>query len=94
MVSQFDLERAAARTKSYTGSAVLVFFLYWIFWPAGFILNWVYMQEAKRMEGLAGQSLPGQGCLGLLFGLNVILLILTLVAVVVVFFIAASEGGF
>ena len=44
-----EAERAAARMKSYTGSAVLVMFLYWLFYIPGFIVNFIYYQEAKKM---------------------------------------------
>lgn len=77
MTSETDMERAAARTKSYTGTAVLAFFLYWILWPAGLIVNWVYLREAKRMERIAGESLPGQGCLAIMLWANIVLFTLS-----------------
>lgn len=67
-----ESERAAARMKSYTGSAVLVFILYWLFWLPGLIANYMFYNEAKRMERIAGQSLPGVGCLSLLLWLNIL----------------------
>ena len=78
MSIELDMERAIARTKSYTGTAILALVLYWLFWPAGFIVNYIYMQEAKRMERVAGQSLPGQGCLIALFWFNLLSLALVI----------------
>ncbi|GIK57990.1 MAG: hypothetical protein BroJett015_36530 [Chloroflexota bacterium] len=69
-----EAERAAARMKSYTGSAVLVFILYWFFFLPGLIVNFIYYREAQRMQQLAGHSLPGQGCLGFMLWLNVIVI--------------------
>src|SRR5262245_39968562 len=71
-----EIERTVARMKSYTGSAVLVFFLYLLFWLPGFIVNYIYLDEAQKIEKIAGQSLPGTGCLYVMFWLNVIGLIL------------------
>lgn len=90
MTSHLDLERIAARLKSYTGAAVIAFCLYWLFWPAGLVLNYIYMQEAKKMEGLAGHSLPGQGCLSLLFWLNLVLFVLSLCGLFLVFVLALA----
>ncbi len=73
-----EAERAAARMKSYTGSAVIVFVLYIFFFLPGLIVNYIYYKEAKRMQQIAGQSLPGQGCLGFMLWLNVIFLVLGL----------------
>ncbi|MCL4869308.1 MAG: hypothetical protein KJ063_10075 [Anaerolineae bacterium] len=72
-----EMEVAAARMKSYTGAAVLVFFLYWLFFLPGLIVNFIYYQEAQRMQKLAGRSLPGQGCLAIMLWLNLFVLILT-----------------
>ena len=70
--SPSEPERLMARMKSYTGSAVLTFFLYLLFWFPGLIVNFVYLNEAKRMEKVAGQSLPGTGCLSVMLWLNII----------------------
>jgi len=67
-----ESERSAARMKSYTGSAVLVFILYLVLWLPGLIANYMFYSEAKRMEKVAGQSLPGVGCLSVLLWLNVL----------------------
>ena len=71
-----DAERSAARMKSYTAAAVLVFFLYWLFYLPGLIVNYIYWKEAKEMEELAGQPLPGRGCLAamLCFSVGIIVL--------------------
>ena len=68
-----DLRRTSAQMKSYTGSAIVVLILYWIFWIPGLIANVIYYQEAKRMEKIAGHGLPGVGCLTILLLFNVII---------------------
>lgn len=78
-----EVERAAARMKSYTGSAVLVFFLYWLFFLPGLIVNYIYYREAKRMAQLAGNSLPGQGCLGFMLWFNVAAIVLAILGAIV-----------
>ena len=78
-----ETEQAAARMKSYTGPAVIVFILYWLFWLPGLIVNFMYYNEAKRMERIAGQSLPGVGCLSALLWLNVVGIVLGVLAVLV-----------
>ena len=78
-----EVERAAARMKSYTGSAVLVFFLYWLFFLPGLIVNYIYYREAKRMEQVAGNSLPGQGCLGFMLWFNVAVIVLAILGAIV-----------
>jgi hypothetical protein len=88
MSNTSDIDRAAARMKSYTGSAVIVFILYWLFWIPGLIVNWMYYNEAKRMEQIAGHSLPGVGCLTLMLWLNVVGVVLG-----VLFALAMFAGG-
>jgi hypothetical protein len=85
-----DNERVAARMKSYTGSAVLVFFLYWLFWFPGLIVNYVYLNEAKRMEKVAGQSLPGTGCLIAMLWLNIIGFVIGVLGICAYFTIGLS----
>lgn len=83
--SALNIDQVVARSKSYTGLAVLVLFLYLtlILWPMGFILNWVYRREAERAASVAGQALSGQGFLGIMFWLNVALILLVVGVVVV-----------
>ncbi len=69
-------EQAMARMHSYEIAYVLILFLYGLFWLPGFIVNIVVMSEGRRMEKLAGQSLPGVGFLVVTFWINIILLIL------------------
>lgn len=80
-----ETERVAARMKSYTGAAVVVFILYWLFWLPGTVVNYVYYQEAKRMERIAGNSLPGVGCLSALLWLNVVGVAVALVGLLFLF---------
>jgi len=74
---QYGYNQAQARSKSYTGSAVLTFFLYWLFWLPGLIVNILFLNEAKKNERLAGMSLPGVGCLKILLWVQVILAVLS-----------------
>jgi hypothetical protein len=69
---------AAARVKSYTGPAILVLVLYLFLWLPGFIANILYYSDAKRMERVAGHSLPGAGCLAVMLWLNLISFVLGL----------------
>jgi hypothetical protein len=89
MAGGYDMERASARMKSYTGKAILVFFLYWLFWLPGFIVNFLYYREAKRMQLMAGQPLPGVGCLTIMLYLG----IAGLVIVPIGLFLMVLAGG-
>ena len=71
-----DLEITSARMKSYTGNAVLTFILYWFFWIPGLIVNYIFYNEAKRMERMAGMGLPGVGCLSVMLWFNVLIVVL------------------
>jgi len=65
-------EQIYARMKSYVGPAALVFFLYFLFYFPGLIANYLYRKEAKRMESLAGQRLPGTGVINFMYWLNLL----------------------
>ena len=69
--SYFEARRVAAQMKSYTGPAILIFILYWLFYLPGLIANYIYYREAKHMERVAGHGLPGVGCLALMLWLNI-----------------------
>lgn len=84
--------RTAAKLKGYTGAAVLTFVLYWLFWLPGFIVNWMYYLEAKRMEKIAGESLPGVGCLFTMLALNGLVIVGTVIVVIMVFGVASGVG--
>lgn len=72
-----------ARQQSYTGKAVTALVLYIFLWVPGFIANVLFYKEAKRMERIAGERLPGVGCLSALFwGAIVIIAIPILLAVI------------
>jgi len=96
-IPRAEIEQVAARMKSYTGPAVLVFFLYWLFYLPGLIVNFMYYQEAKKMERLAGQELPGTGCLGAMLWINVIaiaLIILGFCVIMILFMVGiATQSG-
>jgi hypothetical protein len=55
--------RDLARMKSYAGAVVVVLVLYWFFFIPGAIANYLYLQEARHMEEIAGEPLPGVGAL-------------------------------
>jgi hypothetical protein len=76
--SYSEMEIAAARMKSYTGAAVLVFILYMLFYIPGLIVNFIYYGEAQRMQRIAGHSLPGSGCLTFMLWINVATLSLSI----------------
>jgi hypothetical protein len=92
-IPRTEIEQAAARMKSYTGSAVLVFFLYWLLYFPGLIVNYLYYQEAKKMERLAGQGLPGVGCLTAMLWINVIAFALGILGFCVLMIIIAIIGA-
>jgi len=73
-------ERAAARLQSFTTKAVVVLVLYWMFWIPGFIANAVFYNEAKRMERISDESLPGTGCLAAMLWLNAPLIAIGVIA--------------
>jgi small-conductance mechanosensitive channel len=75
---------AIARTKSYTGSAILVVVLYLILWLPGFVANILYYRDARQMERMAGRSLPGSGCLGVMLWLNVISFIIGFIGMIII----------
>lgn len=77
-----DPRVVAAQQKSYTLQAVLTLVLYFVMWVPGFIANVLFYQEAKKDEALAGQSLPGVGCLRIMFFVGIAGLVLSLLGVV------------
>jgi len=76
-VKPIDFEISTARMKSYTGVAVFVFFLYWFFFFPGYIVNYFYLQEAKKMEAKAGTSLPGVNLLNIMYQISSVALVLS-----------------
>lgn len=67
-----ELRVALARDKSYTTSAFITLVAYWLAWLPGLVLNIVWLREARENERIAGQTLPGVGCLRWLLIWNVI----------------------
>jgi hypothetical protein len=55
--------RTLALTKSYVGVAFLTWFLYWLLYLPGLIMNIVYLQEANRIKQATGVTPSGKGCL-------------------------------
>lgn len=58
---------ALAAQKSYVGKAFLCWFLYWLMWLPGFVMNIAYLSEAKRVTQMTGVRPSGMGCLQALF---------------------------
>jgi hypothetical protein len=56
-------QREMAQMMSFTTKAIVVLILYFVLFVPGVIANIVWHNEAKRMEKIAGQPLPGTGCL-------------------------------
>ena len=72
-----DMEKAIARQKSYIGPAILTFFVYWLFYLPGLIVNLLYLKDANRTARVAGQKPSGYGCLIVLFILGIFPFIIT-----------------
>lgn len=51
--------RDMARLKSYTGPCVVVIVLYCFLFVPGLVANWLFLEDARRTEALAGEPLPG-----------------------------------
>lgn len=77
-----DLAVALAAQKTYGSKAFFVFFLYWLLWLPGFIMNMVYLSEAKNVQRMTGQSPSGMGCLWLLLIVYVVLPVVVILVVV------------
>ena len=80
-----DLERANARTKSYTTQAILTLVLHLVLWVPGLIANILFLMDARRMERIAGQTLPGVGCLWILLASQIIGFVVACCAIVLLF---------
>lgn len=80
-----DFEIAAARNKSYTGIAIIVFFLYFLFYFPGLAANSFFYQEAKKMEKKAGTKLPGVNLLAGMMWINTIVIIGTILVFLYIF---------
>lgn len=61
---------SGARLQSSNTKAVLVFLLYLVIWVPGLIANILFYKEGKRMQRIAGEPLPGVGCLSPMLWLN------------------------
>lgn len=67
-----QMQRAMASSKSYVGAAIITFIASGFFWIPGLIFNLMYLNEAKKMQKVAGHSLPGVGCLWIMLVLNLL----------------------
>jgi len=88
-----DVERALARSKSFTGKAVATLVLYIVMWFPGLVANVLFLNEAKKAEQAAGQSLPGVGCLTFLLWFNILGSLLTIVLIASFLAAVRSHSG-
>lgn len=88
---EYDYEYIAARQKSYTNSAALTLVLWLLFWPAGLIVNWVYLGEASRTQRVLGRPPEGKGCLTVLIIVFFWLPLTVVVAVVIALVVAQNR---
>lgn len=78
-------EAAPARPgRSYVAPSVVTFFAYFLFWFPGAILNWYFLDDARRAEHAEGRAFPGVWALRFMMWLLVYLPLLT-VSVLAVF---------
>lgn len=71
-----EMNRLLASQKSFVGAAVVVFFLYWLFYLPGLIFNYIWIKDAEKVKKAAGTSPSGLGCLYVMFIIGLIPLIL------------------
>ncbi len=88
-----ELAVALAMQKSFTGKAFLTWFLYWILWFPGMIMNLVFLSEARRVARITGESPSGTGCLWLLIWTH-LLFPLALLAFGLLFGLAVLDSFF
>ena len=70
---------ALATQKSFVGKAFACWFLYWLFYIPGLVMNLAWLSEAKKVRALTGQAPSGMGCLQFLLFKFVFLPILVLI---------------
>jgi hypothetical protein len=54
---------AAEQSKSYLNSAIMSFILYILFWPAGAVMNIIYLNQAKQTQSIIGREPEGKAYL-------------------------------
>ncbi len=89
-MSQNEIERGIARSKSYVGSAVVVFFLYLLFYIPGLVVNILYLRDAYQTHQVGGQMTPGTGCLIALLVINGVGALLACMALAFVYEVFSS----
>ena len=70
--------RPARPARSYVAPAIVTFFAYCLFWFPGAILNWYFLDDARRVEHILGRPARGAWALRLMMWLLVYLPFLTL----------------
>jgi len=86
-----EIEKAIARQKGYIGASVITFFVYWLFYLPGLIVNLLYLNDAKKTAKIAGQKPAGYGCLVALLVIGLFPLIA--IILVLVFFVFNTSSG-
>lgn len=90
-MTQDDIRRAIAQNKSFVGAAFITLFCYWLFYLPGFIFNIMYLMDAHKSAKMAGQTLPGTGCLWILLLLHTVGLAIVCLVIAVVIGVAGTE---
>jgi hypothetical protein len=83
-----ELAVALAAQQSFVGKAFICWFLYWLLYLPGLVMNIAWLSEANRVKKLTGQAPSGTGCLQFLLFKFVFLPIL------VVILVLATGGAF
>ena len=86
-----ETRQAVALSKSYVGAAFLCWLLYYVgFWVVGFVVNLVYLSQAKRVQRETQHSPSGKGCLSLLLFVHFWLPLMLIVGLIV---LGVVSGG-
>lgn len=79
-MSQNDMGKAIIGTKSYVGSAVLTFVLYYVgFYVVGLLCNLLFLSQAKETQRVSGNPPSGKGCLSFLLWTHLIIPIILII---------------
>lgn len=87
--SSGNMEQVLARQRSFIGAAIVTFVLTWFFWLPGLIANLLFLREARKVQGRAGEKLSGVGCLWALLIVNGIIPLILLIV-----FLRATLGTY
>jgi hypothetical protein len=92
-----DYRRHFKPRRNFTESAVLCLVMYWLLWPVGAVLNFVYLSEVRTVERETGKQPEGRGCLLALlivcFWVPLALLVLSIGGCIVLTAVSPSGSG-